>query len=56
MWTIEFGRKLVTNGEFDVQFSDLTVVYYFGLAIFENAQVRHAFEQGVSFLVFQPKP
>ena len=56
VWTIEFGRKLVTNGEFDVQFSDLTVVYYFGLAIFENAQVRHAFEQGVSFLVFQPKP
>lgn len=56
VWTIEFGRKLVTAGEFDVQFSDLGAMYYFGLAIFENAQVRHAFEQGVSFLVFQPKP
>jgi hypothetical protein len=55
-WTIEFGRKLVTSGEFDVQFSDLTSMHYFGLAIFENAQVRHAFQQGASFLVFQPKP
>ena len=56
VWTIELGRKLVTAGEFDVQFSDLTAQYYFGMAIFENAQVRHAFQQGVSFLVFQPKP
>ena len=56
VWTIELGRKLVTTGEFDVQFSDVTAMYYFGLAIFENTQVRHAFEQGASFLVFQPKP
>lgn len=55
VWTIEFGRKLATAGEFDVQFSDLSALYPFGLAIFENAQVRHAFEQGASFLVFQPK-
>jgi hypothetical protein len=56
VWTIEFGRKLVTTSETDVEFSDLTAMYYFGLAIFENAQVRHAIESGVSFLVFQPKP
>lgn len=56
VWTLEFGRKLVTAGETDVQFNDLAAQYFFGLAIFENAQVRHAFEQGASFLVFQPKP
>ena len=56
VWTIEFGRKLVTGSETDVQFDDLeTGMYYFGLAVFENAQVRHAFETGASMLVFQPK-
>ena len=54
-WTIEFGRKLDTGSETDVQFSDLAAPYYFGLAVFENAQVRHAFETGASFLVFQPR-
>jgi hypothetical protein len=29
-----------------VQFEDLTGTYYFGLAIFDNAQVRHAFQSG----------
>jgi hypothetical protein len=55
VWTIEFSRKLVTDSETDVQFSDLTAQYFFGLAIFENAQVRHAFQTGISFLVFQPR-
>ena len=55
VWTIEFSRKLVTGSETDVQFSDLTSQYYFGLAIFENAQVRHAFQTGASFLVFKPR-
>lgn len=54
VWTIEFGRKLVTGSEFDVQFSDLGAEYYFGIAVFDNAQVRHAFQEDVSFLVFQP--
>lgn len=54
VWTIEFGRKLDTGSETDVQFSDLAAQYYFGLAIFENAQVRHAFQNGASFLVFKP--
>ena len=53
-WTIEFGRLLNTGSEFDVQFTDLTAMYYFGLAVFENAQVRHAFQNGVSFIVFKP--
>ena len=55
MWTLEFGRKLVTGSETDVQFSDLAAQYYFGVAVFENAQVKHAFENGASFIVFQPK-
>jgi hypothetical protein len=54
-WTIELGRKLVTGSEFDVQFEDLTAPYYFGVAAFDNAQVRHAFQTGASALVFQPK-
>ncbi len=54
-WTIEFSRALVTGSETDVQFNDLTAQYFFGLAIFENAQVRHAFQYGVSSLVFMPR-
>lgn len=55
MWTIEFSRALVTGSETDVQFDDLTAQYFFGIAIFENAQVRHAFQYGVSSLVFKPR-
>lgn len=53
-WTIEFSRALETGSETDVQFNDLTAQYFFGLAIFENAQVRHAFQSGVSSMVFKP--
>lgn len=56
VWTIEFSRTLTTGSETDVQFSDLTSMYYFGLAIFENAQVRHAFQTGSTPFVFMPKP
>jgi len=55
VWTIEFSRKLTTGSETDVQFSDLTGTYYFGVAVFENAQVRHAFETGSTPFVFMPK-
>ena len=54
VWTLEFSRKLVTGSEYDVQFDDLTAVYNFGVATFDNAQVRHAYQDGVSMLVFQP--
>jgi hypothetical protein len=53
MWTIEIARKLVTNSEFDVQFRDLKKEYAFGLAVFDNAQVRHAYNTGVLKLVFE---
>lgn len=54
VWTLEFGRDLVTESEFDVQFDDLTQAYHFGVAVFDNAQVRHAHVDGVSVPVFQP--
>lgn len=54
VWTVELSRALVTGSEFDVQFSDLTQPYYFGIAIFDNAQVRHAYHRSSRTLVFQP--
>jgi hypothetical protein len=53
VWTVEIARKLVTKGEFDVQFSDLKKGYAFGLAVFDNTQVRHAYNTGVLKLVFE---
>ena len=40
--TSEVSRKLVTGSPFDVQFSSLAAQYAFGVAAFDNAQVRHA--------------
>jgi hypothetical protein len=54
VWTLEFGRALETGSEFDVQFADLTLTYHFGVAVFDNAQVRHAFEAGATPFVFHP--
>lgn len=51
-WTMEYGRKLTTGSQYDVQFSDMKKEYSFGTAVFDNAQVRHSFETGVSKLVF----
>ncbi len=55
-WTLEFSRKLVTGSDKDVQFNDLSQAYYFGAAIFDNAQVRHSFQTGVAALKFAPQP
>lgn len=56
VWTIEFSRALTTGSETDVQFSDLAGTYYFGFAVFENAQVRHAYQNGSTPFVFMPQP
>lgn len=56
VYTIEFSRTLTTGSETDVQFSDLASTYYFGVAVFNNAQVRHAMETGATPFVFMPKP
>ncbi len=53
MWTLEIGRALVTGSEFDVQFDDLMMPYHFGMAVFDNAQVRHAFDSRPATLIFK---
>jgi hypothetical protein len=45
-WTVVISRKLVTGSKYDVQFDKLDGTYEFGLAVFDNAQVRHAFHIG----------
>ena len=54
VWTVEIGRKLVTGSEFDVQFDDMAGLYHFGVATFDNAQVRHSYQNGVNPFVFKP--
>jgi hypothetical protein len=51
--TVVFWRKLVTGSEFDVQFDDPKKAYAFGMAVFDNAQVRHAYTPGVMKMVFE---
>jgi Ethylbenzene dehydrogenase len=51
-YTVVMARKLVTGSKYDVQFSSLDAEYPFGLALFDNAQVRHAFHPGALKLKF----
>ncbi len=51
--TIVLWRKLVTNSDYDVQFNDMKKQYAFGVAVFDNAQVRHAYTPGVLKLTFE---
>lgn len=53
MWTLEFGRKLDTGSKYDVAFKDLSATYYFGVAVFDNAQVRHSFHRGAVVFTFK---
>ena len=51
--TAEVARKLTTGSKFDVQFSDLGARYGFGVAAFDNAQVRHAVHYEPLYLRFE---
>jgi hypothetical protein len=51
-WTSVIERKLVTGSKTDVQFGGLDDSYGFGLAVFDNAQVRHAVHMGAIQLKF----
>ncbi len=51
-WTMVMAQPLVTKSKNDVQFSNLGKSYPFGLALFDNAQVRHAFHMGATSLKF----
>ncbi|CCQ73591.1 ethylbenzene dehydrogenase-related protein [Magnetospira sp. QH-2] len=53
VWTVEVARKMVTGSKHDVQFDDLSKTYGFGVAAFDNAQVRHAFEEKPLMLKFK---
>ena len=53
VWTLEWTRKLTTGSPTDVQFDDLNRKYAFGIAVFDNSQVRHAFHQGAVRLTFE---
>jgi hypothetical protein len=50
--TIEMARKRATNSEFDVQFTDKKE-HAFGIAVFDNAQVRHAYTPCVLKMVLE---
>jgi len=51
-WTAVMSRKLVTGSKTDVQFDKLDATYDFGVAAFDNAQVRHAYNMGALHLKF----
>lgn len=51
-WTLEWGRKLNTGSQYDVQYTDLSKSYFFGVATFDNAQVNHAWSNGAYELRF----
>ena len=51
-WTYEVARKLATGSKYDVQFTDRDKPYHFGVAAFDNAQVRHAVTYESLKLVF----
>lgn len=57
VWVLEMKRKLVTTGENsetqDVQFNDLTKVYPFGIAVFDNSQINHIYHRGVLHFKFK---
>lgn len=52
-WTMEISRKLVTGSKTDVNFDDLKKSYGFGIAVFDNAQVRHAYVREPMLLQFK---
>jgi hypothetical protein len=54
--TVEFSRELVTGSQTDVQFDDRNKRNVFGVAVFDNAQVRHAFGAIVLITLFKNWP
>ncbi len=56
-WTLEVMRSLKTEGENaetqDVQFTDMSKGYPFGIAVFDNSQINHLYHEGVFTLNFK---
>lgn len=53
MWTLEVARKLNTGHDDDIQFTDLSKEYYFGVAIFDNSESTHPISQRPNRLIFK---
>lgn len=57
MWTLEVMRSLKTQGENadtqDVQFTDMSKGYPFGIAVFDNSQINHLYHEGAFTLNFK---
>ena len=57
MWTLEVVRSLKTEGENvetqDVQFTDMSKTYPFGLAVFDNSQINHLYHLETLEMKFQ---
>ncbi|MGL1894273.1 MAG: ethylbenzene dehydrogenase-related protein [Spirochaetaceae bacterium] len=56
LWTLEVKRKLSTGNDDDIDFSDKKQMYYFSVAVFNEAAIAHAYSgaSGTSFpLVFK---
>lgn len=53
VWTYEFARKRATGSKFDVQFNNVAKSYAFGVAAFDNSEVRHAYSAGVQVMTFK---
>jgi len=55
IWTLEIKRKLITeskNNQQDLQFTDLTQTYSFGITAFDNSQIAHVHHTGSLTLAF----
>jgi len=56
-WTLVFKRALTTSHPKskvqDVQFSDLSKPYYFGISVFDNSQINHVYHKGSIKLLFK---
>ncbi|WP_404383777.1 ethylbenzene dehydrogenase-related protein [Caenispirillum salinarum] len=57
-WTLEIRRALVTTGEgsdmHDVQFTDLSKPYHFGVGVFDNTQINHLYHRKAITMTFEP--
>lgn len=56
-WTLEVKRALKTRGKGavtqDVQFTDKSKPYFFGISVFDNSQINHIFHEGAYQMIFK---
>lgn len=56
-WTLVFKRALTTahpkSAVQDVQFTDLSKPYHFGVSVFDNTQINHMYHDGSVQLIFK---